>query len=153
VASVEDFDKEYYDLSDLQNFVDQEVASYNGEAGADKITVNDVEIKDKKAYLLLTYSGMDQYCAFNNETAAYFIGGVENITLELPTTLITAADESLASTQDIIKDSNYRILVLNEPYHIIVEGKVQYYSENASLIDKNEVEGAAEGMTIVVFKP
>ena len=41
---------------------------------------------------------------------------------------------------------------MNEPYHIIVGGKVKYYSENAKPIDNNEVQGSAEGMTIVVFK-
>lgn len=153
VASVEDFEKDYYKLSELQDFVNKEITTYNNEAGADKITVDKVEVKNQKAYLLLTYSGMDSYCAFNQVSAAYFNGGVKDIKLKLPTTLVTAKDESLASTQDIIQDSSYKILVLYEPYQIMVDGKVQYYSENAALIDKNEVEGAAEGMTIVVYKP
>jgi hypothetical protein len=153
VASVEDFDKSYYNLKELQDFVDQQVTSYNSEAGAGMVTVDDVEIRNNKAILLLTYAGMDQYCAFNKVTAAYFVGGVKSITLTLPTTLITAGNEELASTEEVIADTNYRILILNEPYNIMVDGKVRYYSENATLIDKNEAQSAAEGMTIVVFKP
>lgn len=153
VASVEDFNKAYYSLSELQDYVDQQVTAYNKTAGAGKITVNNVEILKKKAILLLTYSGMDQYCTFNKVTAAYFNGGAQNVTLDLPTTLVTAENKELASTKDILADTSNRILVINEPYHIIVDGKVKFYSENATLIDKNEVQSAAEGMTIVVFRP
>lgn len=153
VASVEDFDKDYYKLTELEDYVDQKVTSYNKKTGADKITVNDVEIKGNKAYLLLTYSGMDQYCAFNNVTAAYFTGGVKDIKLNLPTTLITSADESLASTKEVLQNKNLKVLVLGEPYSIMVDGKVQYYSDNALLQKSNVVQGAEDGMTIVVFKP
>ena len=153
VASIEDFDKPYYNLSDLQSFVNQQVSDYNKKAGADKIKVNNIKIIKKKAVLLLTYSGMDQYTAFNKVTAAYFNGGVKDNPLKLPTTLVNAKDKSLTSTQEVIKDETYKVLVLNEPYTIYVDGKVKYYSENATLIDNNEVQGATDGMTIVVFKP
>jgi hypothetical protein len=42
---------------------------------------------------------------------------------------------------------------MNEPYEIIVDGTIKYYSENATYIDDNKVQGPAEGMSIVVFKP
>ncbi|MBP1754394.1 MAG: hypothetical protein H6Q59_792 [Firmicutes bacterium] len=45
------------------------------------------------------------------------------------------------------------MLVINEPYDIIVDGTIKYYSENATYVDDNKLQGAAEGMTIVVFKP
>ncbi len=153
VASIENFDKTYYNLNELQDFVNQQISDYNKKAGADKIKVKNMKIIDKKAVLLLTYSGMDQYVAFNKVTASYFNGGIKDNPLKLPTTLVNAKDESLASTQEVIQDETLKVIVLNEPYHIIVDGKVKFYSENASLIDSNEVQGAAEGMTIVVFKP
>jgi hypothetical protein len=153
VASIEDFDKPYYKLSDLQNFVNQQISDYNKKAGSDKIKMNNIKIYNKKAVLLLTYSGMDQYAAFNKVTAAYFNGGVKDNPLDLPTTLVNAKDESLASTKEVIQDEAYKVLVLNEHYNIVVDGKVKYYSENATLIDSNEVQSAADGMTIVVFKP
>ncbi len=153
VASIENFDKTYYNLNELQDFVNQQISDYNKKAGADKIKVKNMKIIDKKAVLLLTYSGMDQYVAFNKVTASYFNGGIKDNPLKLPTTLVNAKDESLASTQEVIQDETLKVIVLNEPYHIIVDGKVKFYSENASLIDSNEVQGATEGMTIVVFKP
>lgn len=153
VATVEDFSKSYYELSELKKFITGEIDAYNKKAGGEKITIDDVKLRSGKAIMLLNYTGMDQYAAFNEVSAAYFSGGVENVGLDLPETLVTAKDGALASTQEVLKDSKYKILIMNEPYHIVVDGKVKYYSDNAKMVDNSTIEGAAEGMTIVVFKP
>jgi hypothetical protein len=153
VATVEDFDKSYYDLKELQSFIDEQITSYNKTAGGDKITIDKVDVLNNKAVMLLTYSGMDQYSTFNKVTAAYFNGGVKNIALTLPATLVNVKNEALASTEEVIANDKYKILVLTEPYHIVLDGKVKFYSENAKLVDSNEVEGASEGMTVVAYKP
>lgn len=153
VATIEGFDKEYYSLNELQNFVDEQIAAYNSKAGDNRIKVDSVQLADDKAVMLLTYSGMDQYTAFNEVTAAYFNGGVKDLPFSLPATLVNSKNEALASTQEIIQNNKYKVLILNEPYHIVVDGKIKYFSDNAKLIDDNEVQAPNEGMTIVVFKP
>lgn len=153
VATVEDFDKEYYSLSELQDYVDDQIAAYNDKTGDKKIKVDSVQLVNNKAVMLLNYSGMDQYTAFNEVTAAYFNGGVKDLSLTLPATLVNSKNEALASTKEIIQNNKYKVLILNEPYHIVVDGKVKFYSDNAKLIDENEVQGSKEGMTVVVFKP
>ncbi len=152
-ATVEDFDKDYYKLSELQDYIENEVSAYNTKAGGEKVIIDEILLRDGKAIMVLSYTGMDQYVSFNEVTAAYFNGGIKDITLDLPTTLISRKNEALASTEEIIQNDKYRILVLNEPYHIIVDGEIKYYSENTEVIDKNEVKSAPEGMTIVAFKP
>ncbi len=153
VATMEEFDKSYYNLDELRDYIDKEVTSYNKEIGVDKITLDNVDVINGKAIMLLTYAGMEQYAGFNEVTAAYFTGGVKDIPIKLPTTLVNAENEALASTEEIIQDSKYKILILTEPYHIVVEGNVKYYSENATYLDENEVQSASDGMTIVVYKP
>lgn len=153
VATVEDFDKTYYNLRELEDFIAKEIDAYNQTAGGEKITVDEVKLHSGKAIMLLTYSGMDQYAAFNGVTAAYFNGGVSEMPLDLPVTLVNAKNGSLVSTQEILQDNKLKILVMNEPYDIMVDGTVKYYSEGATYVDKNKVQGAQEGMTIVVFKP
>ncbi len=152
VATIEDFDKNYYDLQELKEYITEQVDAYNKKAGEDKIKIDDVEKKDEKAVMILSYSGMDHYATFNEVSAAYFTGGVGDISLKLPSTLIDAKNGSLASTDEILKNEKFKILVLNEPYRIVTDGKVKYYSEKATLVDDNKVDGASEGMTIVVFK-
>ncbi len=153
VATVEDFNKSYYNLSELQDFVTKEINAYNKKAGDKKISIEDIKLNNGKAVMLLTYSGMDQYANFNDVTAAYFNGGVSEVPLDLPTTLVSEKNGSLASTQEIIGNDKLKVLVMTEPYEIIVDGTIKYYSENATYIDDNKVQGAAEGMSIVVFKP
>lgn len=152
VATVEDFDKDYYDLKELEDYIATQVDAYNAKAGSKAITVNNVLKRDTKAIMILTYSGMEPYANFNQVTAAYFTGGTADVSLDLPSTLINAKNDSLASTEEILQNEKYKILVLNEPYNIVVGGKVKYYSENASYVDENTIQGASEGMTVVVFR-
>jgi len=152
VATVEDFDKSYYKLSELEEFIKKQIDLYNQKSGKERVTINDIQEKDQKAIMILSYDTMESYSTFNDISAAYFNGGISEIALELPTTLINSKSNSLASTKEVLQNDKYKILVLNEPYNIIVDGSVKYYSEGASLTDNNEVQGAPEGMTIVVFK-
>lgn len=153
VATIEEFDKAYYKLDELKDFIEKEVSSYNKSAGADLIKVNKVELRDKKAVMLLTYKGIKDYSAFNKVKAAYFNGGANHASLDLPKTLVNVENKSHASTTEVLRNDKLKILVLNEPYHIRVGGKVAYYSDNASLIDDNEVESTSGGITVVVYKP
>lgn len=153
VATVEDFNQTYYKISELEKFVKDEIDAYNQAAGEEKIRIENVQLQGGKAVMLLTYSGMDQYTNFNDVTAAYFNGGIEDNPLDLPSTLVNVKNDSLASTAEILQNNKYKILVMNEPYDIVVDGKIAYYSENATFVDDNKIQSAAEGMTIVVFKP
>lgn len=152
VGTLETFDEPYYDLTELKNFITKEIAAHNQRAGKDKITFDNIIKQGNNAIMVLTYAGMDQYTTFNKVKAAYFSGGVSEVLLELPATLVNAKNEALASTQEILQNKDYKILVLYEPYNIIVDGKVKFYSENVKPISSNEVSGASEGMTVVVFK-
>lgn len=152
VATVENFDKDYYDLKELEDFVTAQIETYNAKAGEKKITVNDVQKREDKAIMVLTYSGMEAYATFNEVTAAYFIGGTPNVSLDLPSTLINTKNDSLASTEEVLQNNKYKILVLKEPYTIVVDGKVKYYSENAVFVDENTIQAAEEGLTVVVFR-
>lgn len=152
VATIEEFDKSYYKLEELENFIKKEIDTYNKKSGKDEISVDKIESHDGKAVMILSYNGMEPYSTFNEVPAAYFNGGLKEVSLELPTTLISAKNDSLASTQEIIQNEKYKILVLYEPYEIIVEGKVKYYSENAEILEENKVKGAEEGLTVVVYK-
>ena len=152
VAIVEDFDKPYYNVNELKDFVSKEIDAYNKKAGDGKVKLDEVKQKDNKVIMLMTYSGMDQYTAFNKVAAAYFNSGIENLKLALPATLKNASNETVTGTKEVIQTTGYKVLVLNEPYEIIVEGKVKYISENAKLLENDKVSSAGDQMTVVVFK-
>lgn len=153
VATVEDFGKTYYKLSELEEFVKKEINLYNQKAGGENVKIDNVLLRNGKALMLLTFSGMDHYSAFNNVSAAYFNGGIDNNPLIMPENLVSTKDGSLKNTNEVISNSKYKVLVVNEPYNIIVDGTIKYYSDNATYGEKNTLKSAEEGMTIIVFKP
>lgn len=152
VAIVEDFDKPYYNVEELKEFVKKEIEAYSKKAGDGKVKLDEVKQRGNKVIMLMTYSGMDQYTAFNKVTAAYFNSGIEDLKLALPATLKNTSNESITATKEVIQTAGYKVLVLNEPYEIIVEGKVKYISENAKMLENDKVSSDTEQMTVIVFK-
>ncbi|MBH1939458.1 hypothetical protein I5677_00960 [Mobilitalea sibirica] len=153
VAFVEDFDKSYYNLSELDEFVKKEISLYNQQAGSEEIEIKDLLLRDGKAIMLLTFSGMAHYSAFNDVSAAYFNADMDNVALSLPEQFISAKDGSLVDRDSAMNNGKYKVVVLYEPFDIIVEGSVKYYSENVTLAANNKVQSNSEDMTVVIYKP
>lgn len=153
VAFVEAFDKEYYQLSELDEFVKQEVNAYNEKAGAEEIKIDNVLLRDGNAIVILTFSGMAHYSAFNNISAAFFSTSTKDVAIQLPDRYIEAKKQASVSREEAFKSGKNKALVLYEPYDVIVEGSIKYYSENLTLADKNKVEGNEGDITVVIYKP
>ncbi len=157
VATVEKFDKNYYNLSELNDFIGKQVVQYNDQVKTENIKVDKIDVRDidgsKCAVVLLSYTSMKDYADFNKVMAAFFHGGVKEVTFEIPDQLINAKGGVLIDSDDIVKDKGFRILAVSEPLHVVVDGKVKFYSQNAKKIDSNEIEASGEGTTIIVYKP
>jgi len=151
-ATVEDFNKSYYDVKELKKYIEDQIDSYNDVTGGKKITVEDVQKINDKAVMILSYSGMDQYTAFNKVTCAYFTGGDKEIPYTLPATLLSVKGKT-TDTNKVIANESLKILIITEPYEVVVEGTIKYYSDNAEYVDKNTIQSAKDGMTIIAYKP
>jgi len=152
-AIVEEFNKDYYNLNELSEFVTEEINTYNQASGVKNVILEDLELKGNKVILILSYTGMRHYAEFNQVMAAYFNGGNKDIEIALPSTLINAKKETSENTADVIQNEKYKVLILDEPYEVIVDGKIQYYSDNAKNVGKNKLQSADDGMTVIVFQP
>ena len=154
VATVEKWDQSYYQLSELEEFIKEKINGYNSVEGEKKVTIdeNGLGLRDGKAIMLLTYAGMEQYSEFNEVGAAYFNGGLKDVSLNLPKTLVAVKDDKAVETSDVIQNSKYKILVINEPYQVIVDGKIRYYSSNAKVEDDHTIQTASDDMTVIVFQ-
>ncbi|CRZ35054.1 hypothetical protein DFR55_11118 [Herbinix hemicellulosilytica] len=153
VAIIEDFDKNYYNLSELNEFVAKEVNAYNEKAGGKEINIEKLELKNGRVVMILGYSKMAHYSAFNNMPAAYFGADTKDVALELPSQYLDAKKNEVVDKDTALKNGKNKVLVLYEPYEIIVEGDIKYYSENATLVDKNRIRSADENMTVVIYRP
>ena len=152
VAFVEAFDKNYYRLSELEEFVKQEVDVYNQKSGGNVVKIENLNIKDGNAVMLLTFSGMQHYAGFNEAWAAYFNSGANSLE-EAPDTLVSTKDGSYIDKNNILQTNGYKILAVKEAFDIIVDGSIKYHTKNAFYIDKHKIQSKAEELTVVVFKP
>lgn len=153
VAIIEDFDKTYYKLSELEEFVKKEINTYNQKAGGEDVKIEELKLKEGKAVMLLGYTGMKHYASFNKVMAAYFAADTKDVALELPEQYVYAKNGSTVDRATALKDDKYRVLVVYEPYDIIMDGSVKYYSNNATRGENDVIHSADEGATVIVYKP
>lgn len=150
---VEDFDKSYYNLTELNEFVAKEVDEYNQRIGSEEVTIEGLELKNNKVILIIKYSKMAHYSAFNDMPAAYFSASTENVALELPDEYVSAKKDTVVDKAKAMKKGKNKVLVLYEPYEIIVEGNIKFYSNNVTLLEENKVSNNNDDMTVVIYRP
>ncbi|NLK75464.1 MAG: hypothetical protein GX288_09280 [Clostridiales bacterium] len=152
VALVESFDKTYYSLSELEEFVMAEINKYNKEIGSEVITMLDRQLNNGNAVIILNYAGMGHYATFNNVIAAYFNTNQATDDFPLPDSFVSAKDRKPVSLVKVL-DSKFKVLAIEGAYDIIVEGNIKYYTDNAKLINNNKVQSNDDGLSVVVYKP
>ncbi len=163
---IESFDKDYYSLEELTDFVNEAVAVFNeanpqeqpenqknGEAAA-AITVQAVEENEdeKTARMALSYLNTDIYNGFNG-TGLQFMS-VEEAASEdsiAGTDLISVKTGEPAAFGDLAGSEKLYVVCTSESLQIRTSGRIVYYSEAASLIDDHTVS-TAEGQSVIVFK-
>ena len=102
--------------------------------------------------MIISYTGMKHYAEFNKVIGAYFNGGKSDIAMDLPDTLINVKNGSGENTSELLQNENLRFLVIDEPSNVLVDGKVQFISDNLD-VSNNTIQGVSEGRKVIVFKP
>jgi hypothetical protein len=152
-ATVEVFDKSYYNLTELNAFIVDEINKYNQKNGENAITLTSLVQKASDAVLILTYSDISHYKTFNNVDANFItVAEAKASDLILPDVYVSASDGSYIARDVALKNDKYKVLVLNENTDVLINGTIKYYSEG-SLINKSKMQTAAEGETVIIYKP
>ena len=154
-ATVEAFGEKYYDLSELNDFIIKQMDAYNRKAEVDAISLGteSLVLKDGNAVLVLNYANLEHYSKFN-EVKATLLSRDAALSgdAELPEAYISADDGSFVSKEIALKNEKYKVLVINENTDVIVDGTIKYYT-NSVLVSKSKLQTAAEGETVVIYKP
>ncbi|TAH67886.1 MAG: hypothetical protein EWM47_08630 [Anaerolineaceae bacterium] len=153
VAIIEEFDKSYYNLDELNEFISKEVNAYNNKVGSTEVTIEELGLKNGKAVMILGYSKMAHYSAFNSMPAAYFSASTENVALELPAQYVDARKDTMVASDVAMKNGKNQVLVLYEPLEIIVEGDIRFYSDNLTLVEESKAKSSSEDMAVVIYRP
>lgn len=142
-TDVETFDEKTYDKDGLETYVKDQIQAYNDKNGSDHVSLEKLEIKDKKATLTISYESAEDYEKFND--------------MELYTGSITEAlaagysfEGSFASVKGgkikacensaFLDDSDYKVVIIRGNTNVKVKGTVCYASTtNTSYVDAQTI--------------
>ena len=150
-AFIEDFEKDYYNKDELDTYIQNQVEKFQDEKGKEAVSIDNFDVTDKKAKVILTFEDMDAYSQFNSaEAKVYSITDAEKEGI-LPETFVKASDSSTVNKSELVKQTQYKVLVTKEIVDIKVEGAIQYYSSAVLLNDKT-VQTIKDKQSVVVFE-
>ncbi|MDO5424969.1 MAG: hypothetical protein Q4F41_14700 [Eubacteriales bacterium] len=139
---METLDQSYYDSTELQNLINQDVAAYNASAGAENITVKEFEVVNQTANLTMDYASGEDYAAFNNVT--FYTGdvlGAYDAGYDFQTTFQKVekgnVTDSQVTRQEVLNSYNYYTVIMEEAMDVQVEGSIVYASSNVQITGKN----------------
>ncbi len=153
---VEDFEKSYYDLSELTAMATEEAAEYNatrGLEGADAVTVETVEpVSGSRVRLCYQMDSCETYEAFGLGTLFY---GKVSEAVEKGLTdgalLKSVKDEALMDEEQLAQAGDKMILIADAAADIYCPKKVTHVSEGASVNEDGSVKNSEEGRKIFIL--
>lgn len=165
-TSVMTYDASYYDAAELESFINEELAAYDGEG---EVTLENFEMEGRDATLTLTYSSGEAYAEFNKRTffsgnvvqaqAAGFDFNVPFYSAESGASGDTESDDNAASRETVIDDPNLYAVVLSENCTVEVSGRIVFYSVNVFPSDKKTAiitgysgDGVVSSPAYIVFR-
>lgn len=161
VTSVESFDKDYYDESELQTQIDAEIAAYRDEHG-DHVSDQGLTVTDGVATLVMQYDAAADYTSFNDqemfygtleeaENAGYDLSGLSGQT--------NATDENETYGEGTARErAGNPVVVLTEPLDVMTATDILYLSDNLTLVNgdyaqvKGDVSASAPAILILATK-
>lgn len=152
-ASFEMFDKEYYNVEELQKFAEEEARNYNYSIVKEAVAVNRVEVLDNVAAAYLTYVSLDDYIAFNEMDM--FAGTVKkamDAEYDFNTSFVTFDKGEEVNIVDVTEAGDNKILILDASIDVRIDGKICYISNNVQKKDKKNVTLTQGSLSYIIYK-
>lgn len=155
----DEFDREYYVLSDLTSMVIEEAAAYNTEhqqGETSPVTVDGVEAFDDGTRVVVTqrFDSAETFADFNG--AILFYGTVEQALGEgydLEVSLTGAKDGAAFAGERLLEAPQQHVLITDQKAVIYCPAKVTYVSDGVALNADGSVDtGETEGLAVIVMK-
>lgn len=135
-ANVADFDKEYYDETELSDFITDTVDTYVARSGDGTVTIQEFAVEDGVAHVYLDYAGAEDYAQFNG--VEFYAGTVLDAKAdgyEIPDAFTAVTDKE--TTWDA---EGNKIVIVGQQTQVQVDGTILFVSENASVTGKNTAD-------------
>lgn len=150
---VEPFDKEYYDASEMESFVRNEIQNYNLSKVSTQISLESVEVEDEIAKVTISYKTDKDYQEFN-EDGILFVGTVKEAMEEgfhFDQTFIAYGKTDKVSVAKVTENGNYGIVVTQQGTNVVLPDKILYISENVTTHGK-KLASTNEEECYIIYK-
>lgn len=150
-ASIEPFEKDYYDAEELKAFVDDEIASYQEKYVDASLELDKFGVENDTAKLYIKFGTCDEYARFNG--VELFNGSVVQAQAEgyqFDTELVEVENgnkkDGKVDIDPVINNVDNKVVIIKQNIDVKVPGKVLYVSaQNTTLKGKDTVSiGASE---------
>ena len=160
---VEDFDKEYYDLGELETMVREEVADFVknralvAEDGKEGMAVESVTMAadgSKKAVVALRFANSEVYADYFDAEAFFgTVSQAQNAGYGLSAALTSVKDGEIFTEEDARKSSKRKILIIEDSVMVRCPKEVLYIGTNTSLTEEGFVDCTeSEGLKLIIMK-
>lgn len=153
-ASFELFDKEYYEETELKQYVESEIRDYNYRNVKEAITVDKVEVTDTVAAAYLTYQSVKDYIAFNeSEMFAGTVKEAMDAGYDFETTFVSYEKEEAVDLLTVTGNATeHQVLILDAAMDVRLDGTIVYISTNVQKKDKKNVTLTQGGLSYIIYK-
>lgn len=153
---VGEFDKDYYNLSELSDMAAGEAEEFNKDAGEKQaVAVDKVEPLQENEHKVLIVYRFDGYASFNEfNKGNFFYGTVEEAFRQgyvKEVQMKSVRDESLKTEEQLRQEGAKKLIVTDEKAVIYCPAKVTYISEGAVLNEDGSVDASSAAGTVYIL--
>lgn len=140
------FEKEYYDVEELREMIQLEVAQYNQKAGRQGIELQSLELNGENCVAVLNYQSAEDYASYNE--VPFFVGTVKEAVdagVDLSVTLTAAGKDVAIGRAEIEAMEDYYLVVWYGDMPVATPGKICYYGDNLQILGSRKIVAADSG--------
>lgn len=149
-VAVEDFKDSSIKAEELTTYIDEQITSYNEEAGKNKVRKKSINTDDmSKVKLVLTYKDIESYNGFNAlECTLKDFSDVKESELKGS---FKAGEDKTVKVSDMEDVDKATVLIISEATDIVVNGSILYYNGEVKVKD-NVATTSGKDNAIIIFK-
>ena len=155
-AIVEGFDAEYYDASELQSMIDEELAEYGKLSGSkNNAVLSEFTVSKGTARVLIEFATPADYASFNG--VSFFYGTISDAYdagYDLDVTLKSSTGKDTIGKTELMEMGKNHMIIVSEPIRIQAYGKILYSTANVDMIDEKtaRISSESEGLAYMILK-
>lgn len=139
---VSDFDKDYYDINELTQYIKNEVNDFQQIRGEESVKLISCEKKDQVAKVQLLFNSYKDYSLFNEQDLFFgTLAEAEEAGYSFDTEFYLIEDakkKEPAAASEILENEKYHVLIIDHPTNIELPKKLNYLGGAAAVIQSEK---------------